>query len=150
MPKLASPLVDSQPQNALPKSKPYKLSDGGGLYLLINTDGTKYWRMDYRFAGIRRTLSLGKYPSVSLVGARKLRTSARSLIDEGKDPLESRQEQRKRDRNEMMKTPKLRFSINEEHSLVIENSNNRLVLSDVQTLALHAFLTATISSAKGE
>ncbi|WP_247869806.1 Arm DNA-binding domain-containing protein [Herbaspirillum sp. ST 5-3] len=51
MPKLATPLTDIQPRNAKPKEKPYKLSDGGGLYLLVNTDGAKYWRMDYRHAG---------------------------------------------------------------------------------------------------
>ena len=66
MPKLAVPLTDIQPRTAKPKDKPYKLSDGGGLYLLINTDGAKYWRMDYRFAEARRTLAFGKYPEVTL------------------------------------------------------------------------------------
>jgi hypothetical protein len=50
MPKLAIPLTNIQPRTAKPTDKPYKLSDGGGLYLLINTDGAKYWRMDYRLA----------------------------------------------------------------------------------------------------
>lgn len=46
MPKLAAPLTDIPTRTAKPKDKPYKLSDGGGLYLLVNTDGAKYWRMD--------------------------------------------------------------------------------------------------------
>jgi hypothetical protein len=52
MPKLATPLIDIQPRAAKPKAAPYKLSDGGGLHLLINPDGSKYWRMNYRFDGI--------------------------------------------------------------------------------------------------
>ncbi|HJV53469.1 MAG TPA: Arm DNA-binding domain-containing protein, partial [Noviherbaspirillum sp.] len=69
MPKLATPLIDIQPRNAKPKEKPYKLSDGGGLYLLVNTDGAKYWRMDYRYAGTRKTLAFGHYPQTSLAQA---------------------------------------------------------------------------------
>jgi hypothetical protein len=57
MPKLAVPLTDIQPRTAKPKAKPYKLTDGGGLYLLVNTDGARYWRMDYRFGDARRTLA---------------------------------------------------------------------------------------------
>ena len=92
MPKLAVPLTDIQPRTAKAKDKPYKLTDGGGLYLLINTDGAKYWRMDYRFASHRRTLAFGKYPQVSLADARQKRTAARKLIDEGIDPGEAKKE----------------------------------------------------------
>jgi hypothetical protein len=77
MPKLATPLTDIQPRTAKPKEKPYKLTDGGGLHLLINPDGAKYWRMGYRFSGVERTLALGKYPDISLAEARKLRAAAR-------------------------------------------------------------------------
>ena len=48
MPKLATPLTDVQPRTAKARAKPYKLTDGGGLYLLIKPDGAKYWRMGYR------------------------------------------------------------------------------------------------------
>ncbi len=44
-------LTDIKVKTAKPKDKPYKLADGGGMYLLINTNGSKYWRMKYRFAG---------------------------------------------------------------------------------------------------
>jgi hypothetical protein len=42
MPKTAAPLTDTQVKNAKPKEKPYKLSDGAGLYLLVNPDASKY------------------------------------------------------------------------------------------------------------
>jgi integrase len=90
MPKLAAPLTDAQPRNAKPKDKPYKLADGQGLYLLVNTDGAKYWRMNYRYGGKERTLAFGKYPQVSLAEARSKRAAARKLIDEGIDPSDQR------------------------------------------------------------
>ncbi len=90
MPKLIAPLTDVQPRNAKAKDKPYKLSDGGGLYLLVNTDGAKYWRMDYRYVDSRRTLAFGKYPEISLADARTRRTEARKLLDAGVDPGEHR------------------------------------------------------------
>ncbi|MDP3841395.1 MAG: integrase arm-type DNA-binding domain-containing protein [Oxalobacteraceae bacterium] len=92
MPKLVVPLTDKHPLNANPKDKPYKLSDGGGLYLLINPDGAKYWRMDYRIFNTRRTAAFGKYPQVSLLEAREKRGAARRLIDDGIDPVQAKQD----------------------------------------------------------
>jgi len=62
-----------------------KFRDGGGMYLLVNASG-KYWRMDYRFADKRKTLSLGVYPSVSLAKARQRREKAREQLADGIDP----------------------------------------------------------------
>lgn len=90
MPKLAKPLTDIQPKNAKPKEKPYKLTDGGGLYLLINPDGSKYWRMGYRFEGIERLLAFGKYPDKSLKDAREARIAAREQINAGIDPSQAK------------------------------------------------------------
>ncbi|HCY61425.1 MAG TPA: integrase [Oxalobacteraceae bacterium] len=94
MPKLATPLTDIQARTAKAKAEPYKLSDGGGLYLLVNKDGARYWRMDYRHTDKRKTLALGKYPEVSLAEAREKRTAARKLLNEGVDPGEHKKEQR--------------------------------------------------------
>lgn len=66
MPGLATSLTNMQPRTAKPKATPYKLTDGGGLYLRIKPDGAKYWRMGYRVAGAERGLAFGKYPEVSL------------------------------------------------------------------------------------
>ena len=62
-----------------------KHADGGGMYLLIKAGG-KYWRMDYRHAGKRKTLALGVYPDLRLVKARKRREEAREQLADGVDP----------------------------------------------------------------
>jgi hypothetical protein len=80
------PLTDTRIRNSKTKSKPYKLSDGGGMFLLVTPDGARYWRLDYRFAGKRRTLALGIYPIVSLSNARSRREDARALLAKEIDP----------------------------------------------------------------
>src|SRR6516162_6129318 len=79
-------LTDTRVRNAKPQAKAYKLSDGGGMYLLVAPDGARYWRLDYRCAGKRRTLALGVYPTVTLAEARTRRTDARALLAKGIDP----------------------------------------------------------------
>jgi integrase len=63
-----------------------KLSDGGGLILHIKENG-KYWRLNYRFLGMQKTLALGVYPRVSLAEARERREEAKKMIEVGKDPI---------------------------------------------------------------
>ncbi len=82
-------LVDTAIRNAKPKERPYKLTDGQGLYLLVSETG-KYFRFDYRFNGKRKTLALGVYPAVSLSMARERLTGARRLLADGIDPAEQR------------------------------------------------------------
>jgi integrase len=84
------PLTDTRIRNAKLTVNAYKLSDGGGMYLLVKPDGARYWRLDYRFAGKRRTLALGVYPNVSLSGARAQREYARSLLAKDVDPSVAR------------------------------------------------------------
>ena len=69
-----------------------KHTDGGGLYLYVSPTGGRLWRLDYRFAGKRKTLSLGAYPSVSLKAARLKREEARAMLAEGIDPGVKKQE----------------------------------------------------------
>lgn len=77
-----------------PKSKaPLKLSDGYGLSLWVYPNGSKYWRLAYRFNDKQKTLALGVYPEISLKQARMKRVDAKELIKEGKDPsLEKKKE----------------------------------------------------------
>jgi hypothetical protein len=79
-------LTDTRVRSAKPQAKAYKLSDGGGMYLLVTPDGARYWRLDYRFAGKRRTLALGVYPIMTLSGARAGRDEARRLLTQDIDP----------------------------------------------------------------
>ena len=64
-------LTDTVINTVTPKSKPFKLSDQKGLYLLVMPNGSKYFRLDYRFNGKRKTRALGVYPKISLEAARK-------------------------------------------------------------------------------
>jgi integrase len=79
------PLTDTAIRNAKSKSKQYKLYDEKGLYLLVKESG-KYFRLDYRFEGKRKTLALGVYPTVRLAEAREKRDDARKMIADGVDP----------------------------------------------------------------
>lgn len=68
-----------------------KYTDGRAMYLLVNASG-RYWRMNYRFAGKRRTLALGVYPDVGLAKARQRREKAREKLADGIDPAAARRE----------------------------------------------------------
>ena len=80
------PLIAKQVEQAKPIDKPYKLADGGGLYLLVQPAGARYWRFKYRYGGKEKTLALGVYPEVSLKAARKKHQAARDRLAEGIDP----------------------------------------------------------------
>ena len=89
------PLNDRQIKNAKPAEKPFKLNDGKGLYLYINTSGGKLWRFDFSYNGKRKTLSIGKYPTVSLVEARQAAENARRLLASRQDPSEAKQQEKR-------------------------------------------------------
>lgn len=80
------PLTDVKVRTAKPQDKPYKLTDGRGLYLLVNTNGSRYWRMKYRVMGREKLLSIGVYPDISLAVARQKRDEARRALAQGNDP----------------------------------------------------------------
>lgn len=81
-------------QSANPKDKPYKLSDGKGLYLEVRPNGGKWWRFKYRFEDKEKRISLGTYPEVSLAEAREKRDAARVLVAKGTNPSEDRKEKK--------------------------------------------------------
>ena len=78
-------LTDIRVKQAKFTEKPKKLSDGGGMYLLVDQSG-KYWRLNYRFGGKQKTLALGVYPTVSLKAARDKRDEAKRQLDKGLNP----------------------------------------------------------------
>lgn len=83
-------LTDIKSKQAKPTDKDYKLPDEKGLFLLIKKNGSKYWRMKYRFAGKEKMLALGVYPEVPLKSARIKRDKARLQLESDIDPSESR------------------------------------------------------------
>ncbi|QSX77479.1 tyrosine-type recombinase/integrase [Agrilutibacter solisilvae] len=86
------PLTDTAIRKAKPLARPQKLVDGGGLYLLLQPSGARWWRWDYRrpVTAKRNTLSLGTYPETTLADARTRRDAARRQLAGGIDPGESR------------------------------------------------------------
>lgn len=84
-------LSDTKIRMAKPHEKPYKLFDGGGLYVIVNPSGTRWWRFRYRYYGKERSLSFGVYPDVSPKDAREKRDDARRLLARGVDPSVKRQ-----------------------------------------------------------
>jgi len=87
-------LNNTQVKNAKPDSRPYKLADGEGMFLLVNPNGGKYWRLKYRYGGKEKSLALGTYPALSIVDARKKRESARDLLRAGVDPGRDKKEKK--------------------------------------------------------
>lgn len=94
MPRRVLPLTDTQIRKIKPDASVLRLSDGDGLYLLVQPSGGKWWRFDYIHQGRRKTLSFGTYPEVSLVAARARRAAAREQVAAGTDPSRQRQEAR--------------------------------------------------------
>ncbi len=80
-------LSELQIRRAKAGSKPRKLFDGGGLYVLVHPNGSRYWRLKYRFAGKERLLALGVYPQVGLAEARASAAEAKRLASQGMDPV---------------------------------------------------------------
>jgi len=110
------PLTDTTVRTAKAKDKQYKLSDAAGLYLLVQPNGKKYWRLKYYFAGKEKLLSIGVYPVVSLSEAREKSLLAKKQLANDIDPSEHKKEQ------------KLKNSVNAENSfknIAIEWHNNQ-------------------------
>ena len=84
-------LTDRQIRNAKPQEKPYKLADGGGLYLYVTPKGTKSFRLKFRFDGKEQVLTIGKYPHVSLSEARAMAETAKTQIAQGINPAAQKQ-----------------------------------------------------------
>ncbi|WP_330983225.1 MULTISPECIES: tyrosine-type recombinase/integrase [Enterobacterales] len=84
-------LTATEIKAAKPKDKAYKLSDGGGMYLEVFPNGTKSWRMKYRFGGKEKRVVFGVYPAVTLAEARGKREDAKRILAAGGDPGQAKQ-----------------------------------------------------------
>jgi hypothetical protein len=92
-------LTETAVRAARATEKPAKLFDGGGLYLLINLQGSRLWRLKYRIHGKEKLLAIGVYPDVSLKRAREKRDDARRLLADGIDPSAQRKAEKVADAN---------------------------------------------------
>jgi hypothetical protein len=98
--RMPGKLTDSQVKSLPIKDKPYKISDGGGLFIIVNTNGSRYWRLKYFIDFKEKSCSLGVYPGVTLSEARKKALKAKALVAEGTDPTV----QKRRDKNQRSDT----------------------------------------------
>jgi integrase len=83
-------LTDTEIKKSKPQHKPYKLSDGAGLYVWVTPSGGRRWRASYRNEGKQKTMTFGGYPEVSLALARDRHRDAKKLLAEGLDPMAER------------------------------------------------------------
>lgn len=93
-------LTDTAVRKAKPEARSYKMADGGGMYVEVMPNGSKYWRLKYRFGGKEKRLALGVYPDVTLSDARARRDDARKLLANGSDPGTVKQAQKRQARIE--------------------------------------------------
>lgn len=80
------PLDAKRVESAKPKAQDYKMRDRDNMYLAVTKKGKKYWRMDYRHDGKRKTLKIGTYPEVTLKQARIQCSDAKNTLQQGNDP----------------------------------------------------------------
>lgn len=88
-------LSDTSVRMAKPRTKAYRLSDGHGLYLEVAPNGSRYWRLKYRFDGREKRLALGVYPVITLARAREEALEARRVLHDGDDPSERKKERQR-------------------------------------------------------
>ena len=93
-------LTDVSIRTAKPAERPYKIADGGGMFLQVTPAGGKLWRLKYRFDGREKLLAMGSYPEISLGEARKQREAARTMIALGKDPSREKRRAKVRARDD--------------------------------------------------
>ena len=87
MPKISKPLTTTEVKNYKPESKMYKKPDGKGLWLIVNPNGTKFWRYDFKYGNKNLSMSFGIYPEIGLKEARDKREEARELLTNNINPI---------------------------------------------------------------
>jgi|LauGreSBDMM110SN_4_FD.fasta_scaffold128347_2 hypothetical protein len=154
-------LTDQQLLALKPKSKIYKISMGRALLILMNPNGSLYWRFRYRFAGKEKTLSIGIYPAISIVAAHDAANEARELLKQGIDPSTFKREQKREIKEEekiklkaarAIKPLKTAFSLNlaTDGGLIITRIDKTFSLTPAQTNALKSFLNVAQQEALDE
>lgn len=138
------PLSNIALRDLLPRVKQYKHSIGQGLYILVRPNGSKYWRLDYRFAGKRFTLSLGVYPNVTLEEALKIRDATLFTLKGGINPKHKFLNDKQATKDQLTKQlQSTRFLIENNGSLHIRLGNKVVYLTKTEANELRIFLEST-------
>lgn len=90
----ATRLTDAAVRAAKPQPRARKLTDGGGLYLLVQPGGARLWRYRYKIDGVENVFAIGEYPAMGLAEAREARARARDLVKRGLHPAQQRRADR--------------------------------------------------------
>ena len=131
-------------RKAKPAPKPYKIADGGGMYLEVMPNGSKYWRLKYRFVGKEKRLALGVYPDVSIDDARAARDAMKLQLIDGIDPSLQRRLERQTELVAAVEAHALRrFAISNDGSLAIRLGKRIVTLTFDEAAELRRFLNAT-------
>lgn len=137
----AKPGINSRGE---PTNKPYKLGDSGGLFLLIHPNGSKWWRLKYRFAGKENQVSIGTYPQISLVEARNNRDILRKLLADGINPsTHLKNERAVRRAEEEIQIVKTRYMIDDSGALSFRLGRRYISLTSTETAELRTCLENT-------
>ena len=137
--------------NGRTTTKSYKIGDASGLYLQVTPNGGKRWRLKYRYGGKERGFSLGVYPEVSLIDARRSRDLYRALLAKDIDPGEHvRMERAARAADAARQVAATRLTLDDEGALTFRLGTRRLSLTPSETKILRDFLDATRSVGLGE
>ena len=100
-------LTDTQIRQAKPKDRPYRKSDGHGLFIEIRPNGSKLWRYQYRLGDKQKLYAMGPYPETTLAAARDELKVARRLVKKGVDPVHERKNLKAQQIDENQKTFKV-------------------------------------------
>jgi integrase len=137
MARSTSALTATQIKQAKSKDKDYKLSDGGGLFLLVTKRNSKLWRLKYKFDGKEKLLSLGAYPSISLSKARELREKHKTDIANGINPSAVKQEIKAKQKQKIKKEENNLNKIKDEFFLQIQESVTPKYLKKLESYYLN-------------
>ena len=144
---IPSKLTAIQVENAKPKDSPYKLFDGGGLFLHVRPNGRKYWRLKYFFDGKEKTLAIGIYGLMSLAEARQKTLDAKKELYEGKNPTREKKLKKLKQQNERFADVaeawwnKQRGAWTEEHANRVWSSIEKEIIPALGDLAVYEIST---------
>lgn len=140
------PLSEHNIDAAAPRARPYKMADGGGMYIQVMPTGAKYWHLKYRVGGREKKISFGVYPDVTIAEARSHLAQARQLLADGIDPSQQRKKQLAVERAEYARQQAAtRFSLDSDGALTVSLGGKILPMTPAETADLRAFLQATRS-----